>query len=334
MISWELVGLCLLSAFVFPGLVFLSALAFFSEWFLRKVVARMQNRMGPSYVGPFGILQPFADFLKLYLVKEEKVQRHSAPLQAKLGLSMGIGALIAATLMLPISPFRLAASYDVIVLIYLCAVWVTVGIIVASMAYPNPLTVAGVSRFIALAAIVEPSWVASVLIPVTLATAFGAKIPYSVLATSTISWKLWLNPLSAAAMALGLWSVLISSQAKTMLKPFDIPEAEQELIAGHVTEFSGRILALYDLLHDMELAFAALLITYLFLGGPYPYGHATPAGFVILVVKYLGALFSMSLIRACMGRFRIEQGIKAVAKYSLIPALIGLAIAISSLFIR
>ncbi|NPA96768.1 MAG: NADH-quinone oxidoreductase subunit H [Crenarchaeota archaeon] len=328
---WEIVGLSILCVLVFPGFVFLSALSFFSEWFLRKIVARMQNRMGPSYVGPFGILQPLADFLKLYMVKEEKIQRYSAPLQAKLGLSIAVGALVASTLLLPLSIVRFAAPYDVIILAYLCAVWVTVGIIVAAMAYPNPLTIAGASRLVALAAVSEPSWVAAVLIPTTLATAYGAQPPYSILATSITSWRLWFSPASGIAMALGLWSILIATQAKTMLKPFDIPEAEQELIAGHVTEFSGRVLALYELVHDMEIAFGALLITYLFLGGPYPFGHLTAPGIVVLVVKFIGVLFVLSLVRACMGRLRIEQGIRAVMKYSLVPALVGLGIAIGVL---
>ncbi|MEM4503098.1 MAG: NADH-quinone oxidoreductase subunit H, partial [Ignisphaera sp.] len=64
-------------AIVFPGLFFMIAIALFSEWFYRKVVARMQNRMGPAYTGPMGLLQPLADILKLLLVKEVKKQRYS-----------------------------------------------------------------------------------------------------------------------------------------------------------------------------------------------------------------------------------------------------------------
>ncbi len=319
------------SALLFPGLVFLSALSFFSEWFLRKVVARMQSRMGPTYVGPAGLLQPLMDFMKLYLAKEVKIQRYSSPLQAKVGLAISIAALVAATLMLPLSPLRLSAPYDIIVFVYLCAVWVTVGIIVAALSYPNPLTVAGVSRLVALAAIVEPTWVAAIFVPITMCTALGSNPPFSVLATSLNSWRAWFSVPGFIAMALGLWSAVVSSQAKTMLKPFDIPEAEQELIAGHVTEFSGRILALYNLLHDMELAFSALVITYLFLGGPYPYGHLSPVGIAILIAKYVIVLFVLVTIRACMGRLRIDQAISAVMKYGMLPAIAGLAIAIAML---
>jgi len=328
----EMIVLGVVSALVFPGLVFLSSLSFFSEWFLRKVVARMQNRMGPAYVGPAGILQPFADFLKLYLAKEVKIQRYSSPLQAKVGLSIAIAAIVTATLMLPLSPLRFAAPYDVIVFVYLCAVWVTVGLIIATLSYPNPLTLAGISRFVALAAIVEPSWVAAIFVPITLCTAMKATPPFSILATSMNAWRAWFSIPGFIAMALGLWSAVVASQAKTMLKPFDIPEAEQELIAGHVTEFSGRVLAMYNMLHDMELAFSALVITYLFLGGPYPYGHTSPVGIVVLVVKYLLVLFTLVTLRACMGRLRIDQAISIVLKYSLIPALAGLAIAIAILF--
>jgi len=329
------IGLAIVSVLLFPGFVFLSALSVFSEWFIRKVGARMQNRMGPTYVGPAGILQPLMDMLKLYLVKEEKVQRYSSPTQARLGMALAIGAIVASVLLLPLSPFRLAAPYDVMVLAYLCAVWVTMGLIVACLAYPNPFTVTGTSRLITLAVIAEPAWVAAILIPTTIYTALcpqGRAVPFSVLYTSMNAWRLWFHPAAFIAMALGMWSIMAATQAKAMLKPFDIPEAEQELIAGHITEFSGRVLAMYELLHDMEIAFSALLITYLFLGGPYPFPHLSAPGIAVLVAKYVGVLFALTVVHSAFGRFRIEQGFLSVAKYSLIPALVGLGIAIGIYF--
>ncbi|MEM4646369.1 MAG: NADH-quinone oxidoreductase subunit H, partial [Zestosphaera sp.] len=66
-----LILLTVFSALVFPGLLTLWIASMLSEWWVRKLFARTQRRMGPSYVGPLGILQPFADFLKLLLVKTE-----------------------------------------------------------------------------------------------------------------------------------------------------------------------------------------------------------------------------------------------------------------------
>ena len=323
--------LSLFTTLVFPGLIFIVSLAFFTEWYIRKLVARMQNRMGPAYVGPFGILQPLADFLKLFLAKEEKIQRYSMPMMAKIGLALSIGATIATLHMLPLSPVRFASPYDVLLLVYLYALWVSIGIIIAALSYPNPFTIAGTSRFIALALMIEPAWIAAILIPVFLVTNTvpqGYIMPYSILFTAMNSWRLWLNYYSIIPMVLGLCAIIVLTQAKTMLKPFDIPEAEQELIAGPLTEFSGPVLALYNLLHDIEIAFSAIIITYLFLGGPYPFKHLDPLGIVILLVKYLAVVFVLSVIRSSTGRLRIEQGISMVIKYGLVPAVLGLIIAI------
>ncbi|MEM4040877.1 MAG: NADH-quinone oxidoreductase subunit H, partial [Ignisphaera sp.] len=150
----------------------------------------------------------------------------------------------------------------------------------------------------------------------------------------TNSWRLWFNsPLTFISMFLALLSIIVATQAKLGLKPFDIPEAEQELIAGHITEYSGSILALYNLLHDIKLAFSALLITYLFLGGPYPYRHLSITGITLLVIKYIAVLYILSLLRASFGRRRIDQGIVMIMKYSLIPSIAALLISIITLII-
>ncbi len=320
----------LLPLIVFPGLVFISTLSLFTEWIVRKIVARSQNRIGPAYVGPFGILQPFADFLKLFMAKEEVVQMYSSPWLAKLFLSLGIGGIVASTLMLPLSPFRFAAPYDVLVLSYLCTVWPSLSIVLASILYPNPYTYTGVSRLIAMLVVVEPIWIASILVPVVLAShLYNAK--YSIYLTSVYAWRLWMeSPIVAAAMALAFVSFIVATQAKTMMKPFDIPEAEQELIAGHITEFSGQTLALYNILHDIELTFSALLATYIFLGGPYPYRHLSIAGILVLAIKYLVIVLAISLIRACSARLRIDQGIRAVLYLGGVPAAVALILTLLS----
>jgi len=309
------------------------AIALFSEWFYRKVVARMQNRMGPAYTGPIGILQPLADILKLLLVKEVKKQRYSSLMLAEVGMSIAIASIVASVFMLPISPLRFSAPYDIIVLLYLYAVWHFIGLAIAVLAYPNPFVIAGLSRLIALTVVIEPAIFSSILVPAIL-TSTNCSPTYSVLCISANSWRLWLNsPLAFISMLLALLSIIIATQAKLGLKPFDIPEAEQELIAGHITEYSGSILALYNLLHDIKLAFSALLITYLFLGGPYPYRHLSIAGITLLVIKYVAVLYTLSLLRASFGRRRIDQGIVMIMKYSLMPSIAALLISLITLII-
>lgn len=325
----------LFAVIVFPGLVFTTSLALFSEWFYRKVTARMQNRMGPAYTGPLGLLQPLADLLKLLMVKEVKRQRYSSVTLAEIGLGISIASVIASVLLLPISPIRFSAQYDVIILIYLYAVWHFIGMVLAVLAYPNPFTVAGLSRLIALTVVIEPILFGSILVPMIMLSKKCVDYPiYSIMCSSTKSWSLWFSsPIAFIAMALALVSAIIATQAKLGLKPFDIPEAEQELIAGHITEFSGTILALYNLSHDIKLAFSALLITYVLLGGPYPYKHLSIEGIALLVLKFFAILFILVWIRASYGRRRIDQGISLVMKYGLLPSVIALILSFIAIII-
>ncbi|MCD6488863.1 MAG: NADH-quinone oxidoreductase subunit H [Desulfurococcales archaeon] len=323
----EILFYILFAALVFPGLVFISALALFTEWFIRKIEARMQNRMGPSYVGPFGLLQPLADMLKLFSVKEEIRQRYSVPGIAVGFAVLGIGAAVAALFLLPLSPIRIAANYDFLIYLYLCSLWIPVAIIFMSLSMPNPFTGVGISRLLTMIIVYEPAYFISIFIPVVLVSHFyGGDAFYSILFTSMNSGRLWLNPLAAIAMVFGLVAILVSTQTKTMLQPFNIPEAEQEIIAGFATEFSGPILALYNFLHDVEITVTILAITYLYLGGPYPYPHLSIPGILLLIVKFLAVLFIVCLVKAVFGRLRIDQAVKTMFKYSFIPAFIGIVI--------
>ncbi|MCD6323794.1 MAG: NADH-quinone oxidoreductase subunit H [Desulfurococcales archaeon] len=310
---------------VFPGFLFVIALALLSEWWIRKVVARAQNRMGPSYVGPAGILQPFADFIKLMSVKEEIKQKYSTLTIAKVFTLFGFGAVIAALLLLPISPVRLSSSYDIVVLSYLCCVWVPFTIVVIGLSTPNPFSNAGVSRLLSMYALCEPAYFMSILVPAALVTKlFSPAQPYSVFATSYHAWQLWLNPYTAVLMALALFGVTVSTQAKAMLQPFNIPEAEQEIVAGFMTELSGPMLGLTHLLHDIDTSVTLLITVYLLLGGPYPFPHLSLPGFLMVVTKYLALLTVLSVIEASYGRLRIEQALSVIGRYSIIPSLIAL----------
>jgi len=310
---------------VYPGIIFLFVLALLSEWWIRKVVARAQKRMGPSYVGFAGILQPFADFFKLITCKEEIRQKYSMISVAKLFAFLGIGSIVAVMMLLPLSPLRLEAGYDIIVLSYFCCVWVPVAMIVMAISTPNPFTGAGVSRLLSLYAICEPAYFMSILTPTVLVTrAFHPYLPYTVLETSQHVWEIWLNPYSAIILILAFIGVTVSTQAKAMVQPFNIPEAEQELIAGPMTEFSGPLLALNNLLHDMDIAATLLITDYMLLGGPYPYSHLSVLGFLLVTIKYVGLLTLLSLIKASFGRFRIEQAIAAIGKYGLLSATIAI----------
>ncbi len=313
---------------IFPGLVFIVALALFNDWFERKVEARMQSRMGPSYVGPAGILQPLADIIKLLSVKEEIKQKYSLLNVAKIFAFLGIGAAIASLIFLPLSPYRLSAPYDFLIYVYLCCIWVPLSLFIISISVPNPFTTVGTSRLLSILAVCEPTYFASLLVPVILTTRlFRAQVPYSILSTSKLVINLWTYPYTIPLMILALIAAIVCLQAKAMYPPYNIPEAEQEIVAGPLTELSGPMLGLTRLLHDIDIAVSLLFITYVYLGGPYPFPHLSVPGVLVLIAKYIALLFIVTTIKASFGRFRIDQGIKSILKYASLPAAVSLVVA-------
>ncbi len=323
------VFLIMVSLLVFPGLLFIVSLAFFTEWFIRKFSARIQNRMGPTYVGPFGILQPFMDFIKLASVKEEIKQKYSIDWLAKVFGYMGLSAAITALTLFPISPIRFTSDYDFLVYVYLCCVWVPVAMMVMGLSTPNPFATIGVSRILSIVTVCEPAYFVAILTPILLVTKiYSPDNVYSIYWTSVYSYRLWLNPYTLVPIVLSFIAVMVSLQAKSMLQPFNIPEAEQEIIAGFATEFNSQLLALANLLHDIDTVITIISIVYLFLGGPYPFPHLSIEGVLILVFKYLLVLTIMTIVKGVFGRFKIEQAISVIAKYSLLPALLALVLAL------
>ncbi len=325
MIDPWIIILWFLSVIVYPGFLFMTSLALFTQYYARKLSARLQNRMGPSYVGPYGILQPLYDLLKLIRVKEEVLPRNAMPWMGRIAGLLGLSAAYTIPILLPLSILRLHGPYDFLVYMYLCCVWIPFMLIVMSLSYPGPYTSIGVSRMLTFMTICEPSYFAAILVPVALTSGLGD--PYSVYTASTNAWRLWLNPYTLPLMILSLMAALVSLQAKSMYPPFNIPEAEQEIISGFETEFSGPVLGLGSLLHDVDVAITALSITYIILGGPYPYPHLSIPGILALIAKYLLVMFLAVLVKNLYGRFRIEQALLVMFKYSLIPALIAVTLA-------
>lgn len=319
-------ALLLFSVLVFPGLLSLSTLAFATQYLVRKLSARLQRRMGPSYVGPFGMLQPFFDFVKLLRAKEVVKSRYGMVAAAELSLLAGIAFISASTLVLPLSPCRVRGSFDLFVFFYAASVVPALAIVLASLSMPGPYTSVGVSRYLSILTLSEPAYFTSLLVPAYLSTRGGPLASIGEAAAN--AQALWRNPATAVASALCLVASLVSIQARSMMQPFNIPDAEQEVIAGYKTELSGPLLALATLLHDMEYAVSLLAVVYVILGGPAPFGHRTPAGAASIAAKYLALVFAGVLVKNSMGRYRVEQGLVQLFKYGLAPALAAAVLAI------
>lgn len=316
MITW------ITALLIFPGVLFIFSLALFTQYLFRKLSARMQKRMGPTYVGPAGVLQPLYDLWKLIHVKEEVVNKYSMPKLAKIFGLLGLSAAIAVLPLFPLSPLRIYGNYDFLVYMYLCCLWIPFMIILMSLSMPGPYTSAGISRLLSFITISEPAYFTALLVPVALTSKDSSPV-YSIFTTSRNIWQYWLNPYTFPLLLLALISAIVTLQAKSMFQPFNIPEAEQEIIAGFKTEFSGPILGIGNLLHDLETTITIIAIVYILLGGPYPYSHLSLPGIIILMVKYLGVVLLATIIKNAFGRYRIEQALYTMFKYSLIPAVIA-----------
>ena len=302
----------LLQLLIFPGIALLFALAFFYEWIDRKFFARVQNRYGPLYTGFSGLLQPVADFIKL-LSKED-----IAPMACDRILFISTPILylvlpLMALFIIPISsPTSLIAFDGDLIFMMFIFTSITVTVFLAGWSSVNRFSIIGSVR----AAIQMIGYE----IPMGLAmigTAIAAKsLSISNIAqwqSSNISWGIWLQPIGFAVFVICLL-------AELEFVPFDIPEADTEIVAGWRTEFSGRKLAFFRLGRDLEIVLASALITTLYLGGAQQLGFIPP--FVTFLIKTVLILLLLSFLRSLFARFRMDQVVSGMWKYLLPLAIV------------
>jgi len=305
---------------VYPGILFLFIYSTFCEWFDRKVYARLQNRMGPTHTGRFGLLQPIADFFKL-MAKEDIV-----PEAADKGFfnalpAFGLAVVSTAALLLPVWNFDLArptlTSFpgDIIVLLYLLSL-PTLILFLAAWSSTNLFSTIGGARVLTMLFGYEVPLFLAVLSPALLAGSWRL---------AEIAAFYQARPVLLLANLLGFVVALIAVQAKLERTPFDIPHAETEIVGGTFTEYSGKKLALFRLTFDIEMVVASGLLAAVFLGG-FPGGALI--GFVHFVVKTLFVIFLLSLIRALTARIRVDQVIsfawKILAPLAVIQVLVSI----------
>lgn len=299
---------------VYPGLLFLLILAFFYEWIDRKFFARVQNRVGPMFAGPAGLFQPFADFLKL-ISKEDIVPLACDKLLFDATPIVYFALPLTALFLIPIATQSglVAFEGDLIFMMFIFAL-IVVTVFLAGWS--------SMSRFSIIGAVRAALQMLSYEIPLGLAM-IGPALAAGSLSISTIaqwqsshsSWGLWLQPI-------GFGTAIVCMLAELEFVPFDIPEAETEIVAGWRTEFSGRKLALFKLGRDLELVLASALITSLFLGGAQQVGIIPPI--VMFLVKTIPVILLFSFLRGIFARLRIDQMTSGMWKYLLPIAILQL----------
>jgi NADH-quinone oxidoreductase subunit H len=282
---------------LFPGFLFLLVYALLLQFLDRKIAARMQNRVGPP------LLQPLADFIKTLgkeVIDPAGVDRSAFDAAPVIALA----AAMAAFLYIPVvgrSPF--AFQGDLVLVLYLLTL-PTIALFLLGWLSRNIFATVGGVRAVTMLFIYEVPFFLALLMPGLMAGSWSI--------SDITAWQQehgWFAVLQPIGFVVGL----IGLQAKLERQPFDIPEAETEIVAGPWTELTGRRLALMQLTMQVMLVTGSGLLAALFLGGPLsPWVISPPwlawiAGFCMFLGKTLVILLVLASIKVATGRIRIDQ---------------------------
>jgi NADH-quinone oxidoreductase subunit H len=304
-------------------------------WFERKVIADMQNRIGPNRAGPFGILQSLADGIKFFF-KEDLLPTEADRLVFRLAPALAAVPAFIAFAIVPMGPtievahhrtlFQLADPPIGILLLLAMSSVAVYGVMLAGWSsgskYPLLGSVRATAQMISYEAAMGLSVAAVVLVTGSLST---SRI---VAEQATWNWNLW--QLGVVPFVI----FLIASTAELNRPPFDLVEAEQELVGGFNTEYSSVRFALFFLAEFMNSITMAAIITTLFLGGPlgpdlgvWGLGRVS---FVWFFLKVMAFLFGYVWVRASLPRYRYDQ-LMDIGWKRLIPLALGWLLLIAAI---
>ena len=288
----------LFSILIFPGFLFVCFFGLVAEFVDRKLHARLQNRIGPPW------FQPLADFIKL-LAKEDFIPKDARATMFRVTPVFALTAAVTAFLYIPLWNREALFSFngDIIVVLYL-------------------LTLPTMAFFIG-------GWYSTSLFAKlgsmrTLIQLFAYEVPLfmGILSCALLAdtWSLYgitvfyhQHQMLRFFNIIGFTVSLIALLGKLEKVPFDIPEAETEIVAGIFTEYSGRLLALFRLTLDVEMVVGAALLATVF----FPIGLSLNVflRFIIFLVKIFFIVGLISLLRSVFARLRIDQMVKFCWKY-------------------
>lgn len=299
---------------MFPGILFAGAVGLLFAGIDRKLTGHMQNRIGPP------IWQEFLDVGKLF-GKEDITPTAANSFVFNCAPLLCFGAIMAVMLLLPINSSQpvLTSVGDLIVIIYLLNI-PAVCMMLAGYASGCPFGTIGSSRYMVQLLGYELAFIIAAL-------AAAAKVGWSLSLSSIVSYQAqngWM--VSQVALIPAAIAILIAAQGKLLRAPFDIPEAESEIVHGSLTEYSGPKLGILRIAYDIELFVVAAVIVVLFFGGPVPhtiYGIYIP-GVVGFLIKCLGIVVLSTVIRNIAARLRIDQALKFFWTFPTLLAAISL----------
>jgi len=288
----------------------------------RKVLAAMQMRRGPNVVGPFGLLQPFADALKM-IMKETVIPSGANRALFLMAPMLTFGLAMVAWAVIPVNAGWAIAQINVGVL-YLFAIssMGVYGIIIAGWASNSKYAFLGALRSAAQMVSYEVS-MGFVIVSVLL-VAGSLNLSAIVEAQRNLWFCVPLFPMFVI--------FFISALAETNRTPFDLPEGESEIVAGFMVEYSSMSYALFFLGEYANIVLMSGMTTILFLGGWLaPFGILPVLGPVWFVLKVCVLLFVFIWVRGTFPRYRYDQLMRLGWKVFLPASLVWLVITAGAL---
>ena len=346
-VGWAVFGIVCLKVLV--AFAFLMVATMFMVWFERKVIAGMQNRVGPNKAGPFGLLQTLADGIKLFF-KEDLIPEQADSFVFKLAPFLSLVPAFLVFTAIPIGGdftdklhpgqismfghwtlLQLADPPIGILLVLALSSIAVYGIMLAGWAsgskYPLLGSVRASAQMVSYEAALGLSVLAVVLVTGALQT------------TGIVSAQTWIGKWNLVAAGFVPFIIfIIAATAELNRPPFDLVEAEQELVGGFNTEYSSIRFALFFLAEFMNTITMSAIIVTLFLGGPQPPfeflrnlpGAQWAWGILWFFAKLFLFLFMYVWFRATLPRMRYDQLMNLGWKV-LIPLALGWLLLLASL---
>ena len=309
-------------------------------WLERKISAAVQQRIGPEYAGALGVLQPLADGLKL-LVKEDIIPARADSLLFTIGPVLVVVPVILSWLIVPFGQNLLVSNVGIGIFLWISLSSIQpIGLLMSGYASNNKYSLLGGLRAAAQSISYEIPLALAVLAIVMMSNSLSTiDIVNQQTGAGLLSWNIWRQPV-------GFLIFWICALAECERLPFDLPEAEEELVAGYQTEYAGMKFALFYLGSYINLVLSALLVSVLYLGGwgfPIPVewlagwlGQSVDAplvqvitgtvGIVMTVLKAYLLVFFAILLRWTTPRVRIDQLLNLGWKFLLPLALVNLLV--------
>lgn len=281
----------------------------------RKVIAWFQQRVGPDRVGPAGLMQPAADAVKL-IFKEDIIPDKVDMLVYYLAPMLKVVPVLIVLAVVPLGPDIIVPWFDGnwyqvplgLADVNVGVLWLlgitslaTYGIVLAGWSSNNKYAMLGGLRASAQMLSYELALGLSMAVPVMLASSMSVGDIINEQKT-IFQWFVWQNPLAAGLLIIGLF-------AEVSRSPFDLPEAEQELTAGFMTEYSGMKFAMFMMAEYLGMIGAAVIAASLFFGGYhlFPVDYVPILGPLFVIIKVVLFLILFIWVRATLPRIRYDR---------------------------